>query len=183
MFGLSPDLTTLAKIIGGGFPVGAIAGKAEVMAVFDHRRGKPLMPSSGTFSANPVSMTAGLTTMTMLSQGSFEALNALGDYAREQIASSIAASGYPAQVTGLGSIFKLHMHKRPISEYRSAYATESETRAMLSLQQRLLGRGYLISNKAMGFLSTVMTKADVEGLAGAIGEELAGLRRSGMSAT
>jgi glutamate-1-semialdehyde 2,1-aminomutase len=182
IFDLSPDMTTLAKIIGGGFPVGAIAGKAEVMAVFDHRKGKPLMPSSGTFSANPVSMTAGFTTMTMLTRELFASLNELGDYARQQIARAVSASGYSAQVTGLGSIFKLHMHNRPVSDYRSAYATESESRAMLWLQQRLLKHGYLISNRAMGFLSTAMTRSEVDGLAAAFAEELKVLNRTGVPA-
>jgi glutamate-1-semialdehyde 2,1-aminomutase len=173
LFGLSPDLTTVAKIIGGGFPIGAICGREEVMAVFDQRHGKPLMPSSGTFTANPVSMTAGLMSMQMLTPEVFAALDELGAYARRQITEAIAASRYPAQVTGLGSIFKIHMHTRPITEYRSAYATEAEDHAMHDLQQRLLTRGYLISTKAMGFLSTPMTRNDLDGFAVALREELA----------
>lgn len=173
LFGLSPDLTTLAKIIGGGFPVGAVCGRADVMAVFDHRRGKPPMPSSGTFTANPVSMTAGLVSMQMLTPEAFAALDELGAYARRVIAEAISASGYPAQVTGTGSIFKIHMHTRPISEYRSAYATEAEDHAIHDLQQRLLTRGYLISTKAMGFLSTPTVRADLDGFAIALQEELA----------
>ena len=56
---IDPDLTTLGKIIGGGFPVGAIGGRKDVMAVFDPRPGKPALPHGGTFSANPVTMRAG----------------------------------------------------------------------------------------------------------------------------
>jgi glutamate-1-semialdehyde 2,1-aminomutase len=67
-----PDLTVLAKIIGGGFPVGAVGGRSDVMAaVFEHRHGKPLLPASGTFTANPVTMTAGLVTMQMLDDAAF----------------------------------------------------------------------------------------------------------------
>lgn len=51
--GVRPDLTTLGKIIGGGFPVGAVAGRADVMGVFDPRGGKPIVPHAGTFNANP----------------------------------------------------------------------------------------------------------------------------------
>ena len=173
LLGLSPDMTTVAKIIGGGFPVGAICGRKEVMAVFDQRQGKPLMPSSGTFTANPVSMTAGLVSMQMLTPAVFAALDEMGAYARQLIKEAIAQSGYPGQVTGLGSIFKIHMHNRPITEYRSAYATLAEDHAMHDLQQRLLIRGYLISTKAMGFLSTPMTRGDLEGFAAALKEELA----------
>ncbi|MFX8079161.1 aminotransferase class III-fold pyridoxal phosphate-dependent enzyme, partial [Acinetobacter baumannii] len=59
IWNIDPDLTTLGKIIGGGFPVGAICGHREFMAVFDPRPGKPALPHGGTFSANPVTMRAG----------------------------------------------------------------------------------------------------------------------------
>ena len=62
-FGLEPDLVALAKIIGGGLPIGAVAGPARHMAVFDHTRGKPAVSHGGTFSANPLSMAAGVAAM------------------------------------------------------------------------------------------------------------------------
>src|SRR3989475_2075970 len=61
--GVTPDMTTLGKIIGGGFPVGAVAGSADVMAVFDPTKGYPAAPHGGTFNANPVTMAAGLAAM------------------------------------------------------------------------------------------------------------------------
>ena len=177
IFDLNPDLTCLAKIIGGGFPVGAVAGKAEVMAVFDHRGGKPLMPSSGTFTANPVTMTAGLASMLMLTPDAFAGLDALGDHARRAIARAIAASGYPAQVTGVGSIFHLHLHARAINDYRSSYGEPAEYAALRLLQQRLLQRGYLISTTGGGFLPTVMTKEIIDSFAAVLVDELTALAR------
>lgn len=175
IFGLSPDLTVLAKIIGGGFPVGAVAGKADIMAVFDHRAGKPLMPSSGTFTANPVTMTAGLASMELLTPEAFAGLDALGERARSAMARAIAASGYPAQVTGMGSIFQLHLHRRPISDYRSALPEPSEAAALRRLQQRVLRRGYLISTSGGGFLSTVTPASVIDDFASVLGEELAAM--------
>ena len=64
-FGIEPDLVSLGKIIGGGFPVGAVAGKADVMAVFDHRDGE-LVHHGGTYNGNPVTMVAGYETMKRL---------------------------------------------------------------------------------------------------------------------
>src|SRR5207245_2616144 len=55
-YGLQPDLLALGKIIGGGFPIGAVGGRDEIMSVFDGSRGRPLLPQGGTFSANPISM-------------------------------------------------------------------------------------------------------------------------------
>src|SRR3546814_8653273 len=57
--GLEPDITAFGKIIGGGLPIGAIAGRREIMAVFDPSKGKPAVAHAGTFTANPLSMVAG----------------------------------------------------------------------------------------------------------------------------
>jgi glutamate-1-semialdehyde 2,1-aminomutase len=175
-FGVKPDLTVLGKIIGGGFPIGAVAGRSDVMAVFDHRAGKPLMPASGTFTANPVSMTAGLASMRRLSRSAFDELNELGAYARKQLGEAISSSRYPAQVTGLASMFKIHMHQRHIDDYRSAYHTATETKALHTLQERLLRHGVLISASGMGFISTVNSMAHVDTLSDAAERELSAMQ-------
>src|ERR1051325_151998 len=82
---IDPDLTTLGKIIGGGFPVGAVAGRKEFMAVFDPRHGKPALPHGGTFSANPVTMRAGLAAMELLDDAAFARLDAMGKAGRAGI--------------------------------------------------------------------------------------------------
>ena len=75
LHGIDPDLTAMAKIIGGGFPVGAIGGKSEVMAVFSAEHGdRAAVPSGGTYTANPVTMTAGYACMRQLDESSFERL-------------------------------------------------------------------------------------------------------------
>ncbi|HCT44894.1 MAG TPA: aspartate aminotransferase family protein, partial [Phycisphaerales bacterium] len=58
-YGITPDLTAMGKMIGGGFPIGAVAGRSEVMEVLNPRAKKVLFPHSGTFSANPITLTAG----------------------------------------------------------------------------------------------------------------------------
>ncbi|MGT2468377.1 aminotransferase class III-fold pyridoxal phosphate-dependent enzyme [Mesorhizobium atlanticum] len=78
LWGIEPDLTALGKIIGGGFPVGAVGGRAEIMAVFDPTGGKPALPHGGTFTANPVTMRAGLASMRTLTKESFAHLDGLG---------------------------------------------------------------------------------------------------------
>ena len=78
VWGIDPDLTTLGKIIGGGFPVGAVGGRKDIMAVFDPRSGKPALPHGGTFSANPVTMRAGLAAMELLDEAAFARLDAIG---------------------------------------------------------------------------------------------------------
>lgn len=78
-YGLVPDVMTMGKIIGEGLPIGAIGGREDVMKVFDASTGRPLLPQGGTFSANPLSMTAGLAVMRHLDHAAFAHLEILGD--------------------------------------------------------------------------------------------------------
>ncbi len=103
---IAPDLTTLGKIIGGGFPVGAIGGRAEVMAVFDPSEGKPALPHGGTFSANPVTMRAGLAAMELLDAAAFARLDAIGERMRASIDAAFRHHGVPGHAVGLGSLLR-----------------------------------------------------------------------------
>lgn len=171
-FGLEPDLTTAAKLIGGGFPVACVAGRAQVMAVFDHRGGKPLNPSSGTFTANPIGLTAGLAAMKLLTPESFDRLEALGERARDGIAKALNDTGFPGQVTGVGSMFQIHATTRPITDYRSARATPAETAVIRRIQKDMLTRGFILSGKASGFISTAMSENDIDAFSAALADSL-----------
>ena len=173
IYGGDPNLTTIAKIIGGGFPVGAIAGKAEVMAVFDHSHGKPLAPASGTFSANPVSMVAGKVSMDMLDPAAFAHLQALGDHARDAIGQAIRDSGFQGQVTGVGSNFVIHPHVRHITGYRSAWRAPDECERIKALQHGLLKQGVFMAVTGSGFISTATTTKDLDHFGGALAEVMA----------
>ena len=107
-FGARPDITALGKIIGGGFPVGAVGGRAEVMAVFDPRGGTPIVPHAGTFNANPVTMAAGLAGMRLLDAASFQKMDDLAGRLRDGLAACFKDAGVEGSVTGVGSLFKIH---------------------------------------------------------------------------
>lgn len=177
VFGGDPDLTTIAKIIGGGFPVGAIAGKAEMMAVFDHSHGKPLAPASGTFSANPVSMVAGKASMDMLDPAAFAHLQALGDHARGAIEQAIRDSGFQGQVTGVGSNFLVHPHVRHITDYRSAWRAPAEHERMKAIQHGLLKQGVFLAANGSGFISTATTTKDLDHFGEALAKVMADVTR------
>jgi glutamate-1-semialdehyde 2,1-aminomutase len=100
--GVQPDLTTLGKIIGGGFPVGAVAGRADILDLSSPGGGGRVV-HAGTFNANPITAIAGRVTMETLTPEALAQMNALGGYARERLAA--AARGLPLQVTGAGSLF------------------------------------------------------------------------------
>ncbi len=178
VFGVLPDLTTLGKIIGGGFPVGAVAGRTDVMAVFDPRARDVALPHAGTFNANPVTMVAGLTAMQRLDETRMDGLNTLGEQARDALRAAFAETGVPGQVTGTGSLFRLHLHPRPLSDYRSAYATADERARMARLGRFFLNNGVLLAPYGMGNLSTVLTAADVAHLARVLRDGLEDLARN-----
>jgi len=173
LWGIDPDLTTLGKIVGGGFPVGAIAGRKEVMSVFDPRSGKPALPHGGTFSANPVTMRAGLAAMQLLDEAAFTRLNVIGEAVREGVNEAFRRKGVPGGTVGLGSLLKIHFADRPIRDYRSAYMTEQETKRQAVFNLGLLNRGVLAASYGLMALSTPMTDADVDTIVAAASDALA----------
>ncbi len=162
LFGINADLTALGKIIGGGFPVGAVAGSAEVMAVFDPREGKPALSHSGTFNANPVTMVAGEAAMSALTQAEIDRLGTLGDRAREGVAAIMREAGMPGQVTGLGSLFRIHVHNRPLSDYRSMLMTQAEKDLLAEIVGHMRDHGVFVNERGVCSLSTPMTEAEID---------------------
>ena len=177
IWNIDPDLTTLGKIIGGGFPVGAIGGHRDVMAVFDPRPGKPALPHGGTFSANPVTMRAGIAAMELLDDTAFARLDAMGEAVRAGINDAFKRHGVPGGTVGLGSLLKIYFADRPIRDYRSAYLSEEEARRQAVFNRALLNRGVLAAGNGLMALSTPMTDADIHAIidaaSGAL-EEVAG---------
>jgi len=161
-FGVTPDLTSLAKIIGGGFPIGAVAGAAEVMKVFDPRQGKPLAPHGGTFNANPISMVAGKAAMELLTPEEFERINGLGARARDGVAKAFADAGVDGQVTGAGSLLRIHMTNVPLVDYRSARATAAQSAALASVVDYMHTNGVLLAETGLCAISTAMGEAEID---------------------
>lgn len=168
-FDVRPDLTALGKMIGGGFPVGAVAGRAEVMDVMNPRRaGRLLFPHSGTFSANPITLTAGLAAMETFDAPAVARLNALADRAMNGIERAIRDSGIAACVTGTGSMFRVHMKSTPPRNYREAFPTPDEKRRTTLLLDHLFASGIMMINSCSATLSTPMTESEIDALVAAM---------------
>ena len=160
---VTPDLTALGKIIGGGFPIGAVGGEAEIMSVFDSSSGKAKVPHGGTFNGNPVTMAAGLATMKQLTLKSFVHLAQLGDELRQGLTSLFDRYGYKARVTGETSFFKIHFTDREVVDYRSARQgvnKEEEKKIFF----HLLNRGIFVESQVRGCLSVPMGKTEIHAL-------------------
>ena len=168
--GVTPDLTALGKIIGGGFPVGAVAGRSDVMAVFEDGGG---LPHGGTFNANPVTMVAGMATMKEMTRNAFDRLNELGEHGRNEFDEAFKRAGVTAQVSGQGSLMRLHLTDRPMNSYQSVYPKPEEADRMLALHHHLLNAGIYIAPYGLLCLSTVNTWDDVQHLIDTVIEGLA----------
>jgi glutamate-1-semialdehyde 2,1-aminomutase len=116
--GIEPDIASFGKIIGGGFPTGAVGGSRRLMSVFDHT-GSLKVHHGGTFNANPVTVTAGLATMKQMTPEAFDRLNHLGEYVRDRLSRMFHDSGRAAQVCGAGSIFLAHLTAGELVDFRS----------------------------------------------------------------
>ena len=159
---VAADLTAFGKIIGGGLPVGATGGRAEVMAVFDPSEGKPALPGGGTFSANPVTMRAGIAAMELLDPAAYQRLDQIGERVRAGIDEAFRRHGVAGGTVGLGSLLRLHFTDRPVRDYRSAYASPAEAARQDACFRRLIDEGVLMAPNGLMALSTPMTDDDVD---------------------
>lgn len=172
LWDLVPDLVVLGKVIGGGMPIGAVAGRRDVMDVFDSRGRKPDVAHGGTFTANPLTMAAGLTALRLLDKPAIERLNQLGERLRTGITAQAQACGLPAQVTGVGSFFRVHLTATPVTNYRSSYPSERAKQQITKLHRTLLENGFLVTPNVSGVISTPMTETDIDAFVTTVGHIL-----------
>jgi glutamate-1-semialdehyde 2,1-aminomutase len=161
-YGVQADVTTLGKFIGGGFPTGAVIGRGDVMKVFDPRDGSPAVPHTGTFNGNPVSMLAGIETLKALDAPCIQAINRRGDALRNALTAVMKKKGIEGQVTGKGSLFRIHFVGGRLTDYRSAYPDAVASRRIKALHRELLNNGILVSVNASGNISSAHTEAQIE---------------------
>jgi len=170
LYGVEPDMTTLGKVIGGGMPIGAVAGREEIMRVFDSSAGKALCSHSGTFAGNPVTMAAGIAAMKLLTPEAVTRLNGLGERARAGLREAFRLADIDGQVTGEGSLVLIHFSSEPLGDYRATWRAHTDRRAEMleDLFHRLLNRGILFSTWGLGCLSTPMGELEVDHLIEAV---------------
>jgi len=168
--GVTPDLTTLGKYLGGGLSFGAFGGRADIMARFDPRH-PGAFPHAGTFNNNVLTMAAGLAGLSdVWTPDACAALNRAGEGLRGRLAAAIAARGLPLQVTGRGSMMTLHLHDRPLRAPSDAPPADARARALVHLE--LLARGHYTARRGMMILSLASTADDIDGLVAAFDEVL-----------
>ncbi len=166
---VKPDLTAMGKMIGGGFPIGALAGRADIMEVLDPR-GKILRhPHSGTFSANPISTTAGRVAMELFDKEAVLKLNNLTDKAISQIEEAISIADVPISITGAGSMFRIHLLENAPKSYREAYHTNEKKDLINDLLDYLfLKENIIMINTGACMFATTLKQKDIDRLSEAL---------------
>ena len=173
-YGVTPDLTVLGKVIGGGLPVGAYGGRRDIMKLV-----APAGPmyQAGTLSGNPLAMTAGIATLTELSRpGAWDRLETAARELADGLSREAKAAGIPLQTAHAGSLFGAFFSAQPVRDWDSA--KRSDTAAFARWFRGMLGQGIYLapSQFEAGFVSTAHGPAEIEATLAAAHTVLAGMR-------
>jgi glutamate-1-semialdehyde 2,1-aminomutase len=178
-FGVVPDLATYGKAIGGGLPVAAVAGRAELLRHVDPRRAAEpdYVYASGTLNGNPLGAAAGLATLRILgAPGVYARLEAIGDRLRTGLRAAAADAPFPVQVVGEGAMAAVLFADGDPLDPATAARSDGSRRRRVELE--LLRRGIFVNLPAKFYLSTAHDEAQVDATAAAFGEALALVARS-----
>lgn len=160
-FGITPDLTTLGKIIGGGLPVGAYGGRADLM-----RRIAPCgeVYQAGTLSGNPLAMAAGIATLAELKKSDYDALEARVAALAAELQNILAAKGVPVRVNTLASMFTVFFTDQPVTDFASAKTANAALYTSYYKQMRDKGIYLAPSPFEAAMVSFAHTDADLGAL-------------------
>lgn len=170
LYGLTPDLVSLGKWIGGGMSFGAFGGRADILEIYNPTR-PGAMPHAGTFNNNVLSMSAGIAAMTQVFPADVaEAHHARGDRLRERLNALFRDRDLPLQVTGLGSLMTLHAMRGSVRCAEDLAASSDAIKELLFLD--LLERGFYIARRGFIALTLAITDAEVDRFVATLGSVL-----------
>ena len=161
--GLDPDIITLGKIVGGGMPIGIICGKEETMqyaSIPGKKKSERSYIGGGTFSANPASMAAGISTLKALKSGIvYSKINSLGEMARKGLAKTLEKK---AVITGKGSLFMTHFTNKDLKITNSTQAFKCDMEHLCRYHLKLMAQdGIFFLPGKLGAISNAHTKQDI----------------------
>ncbi len=165
--GVEPDLTMLGKLIGGGFPVGALGGRADVMSWLDPRRSRIF--HSGTFNGNPVTMAAGAASVRHLSAEQIARLDALGGRLADHLAASARNLGLPFSARRVGSLLNVYF----LPTAPPANLLRDDHQLMRAFHLAGMNHGLYFASRGMLVVSTVMDEASIDDIAERAAEAMA----------
>ena len=162
-YGVTPDLCSVGKIMGGGYPLAAALGRSDIMAMYDQSlaNSDDYINQIGTLNGNPIACAAGLATLAELrKEGAYQRLRQIGGKVRQALVAACAESGLPVQSSGEDAIFDIFFTDRPVTNYREGLAADAQLLGRLN--QGLLERGILKSWPQKFYPSLVHSDEDVD---------------------
>lgn len=175
IYNVIPDMTTLGKAIGGGYPVGAIAGREEFMDLSSPFNPTYIsFPGGGTWNGMLIVMAAGVATMNELTGSEIDRINTLGEKLRTELEKVLEEVGIVAQMTGKGSLFQIHFTKQEVKSWRELATERTDIQSMLHLL--LLDKGIFATPRCGFYVSTPMSEKETNEAKVAVRESLLELR-------
>jgi glutamate-1-semialdehyde 2,1-aminomutase len=159
LYGVTPDLTTLGKIVGGGFPIGVFGGTREIMECVAPLGG---VFNAGTFSGHPVSLAAGLATLSVLNEEGYRRVNGLGDLLRRMLVDLLEELDVHISVQGIGTMFQVFFTEKPVRNYQDALTCETDLYKKFSAFMRDEGIFLAPSQYETNFISLAHSNEDLE---------------------
>jgi glutamate-1-semialdehyde 2,1-aminomutase len=171
-FGVTPDLTTMSKAIGGGLPVAAVGGRTEIMDLLDPELYDGVAPitSVSTFGGNVAALAAGIKAVELLTPEVHAHIQALGDRARSGIDELGQTYDVPLHSTGLGHLFGMHWAPERVRDYRTRMQTDREK--IINIHLALLNQGYYQFSLGYFLLSAAHTEEEIDGFLAALDRSL-----------
>ena len=175
-YGVTPDLCSLGKVVAGGYPLSAVAGREEIMAQFDPNATQPgeHLPQVGTLSGNPIAAVAGLTTLNILKrEGTYEKLFATGRRLMGELQRLLDEAELPAKVVGEPPLFDVYFTTEDVTDHRSTLQADS---ALFAEFNRLLLERGVIKGSSKFYVSVAHTEEDVQHTIDAMASAIAEMR-------
>ena len=167
--GITPDLTTMGKIVGGGMPVGALAGRADLFEPArpdnDTSPSDRVLAGGGTFSTDPLTAAAGLATLDVIeNEPVYDHTEALGEHLRDGLDAAFEEAGVNGQTLGFSSLIQPVFNADRALNSPTDVKEATDGAAVAEYHRRLLDHGYYFNRGSMGNVSYAMTEAQVDGL-------------------
>ncbi len=170
LYGVTPDLTTVGKVIGGGLPIGVFGGKEEIMNIFCHENSEKPLYHSGTFNGYETLMQAGYAALSKYNEKAVSYVNTLGDQLHKGLLKSFKSNGLNIQSNQIGSLLNLHFVNEPITTAEQVLKSEEQLHTLMHLS--LLNKGVFTIPRGLFILSCAMTEDDIDFLTEKIDETL-----------
>ena len=184
-YNIEADLATYGKITGGGFPIGSVAGKAEIMSVFSGKGGEKRIFHGGTFNGNPLSMIAGKAVLSHLKENKdaiYPSLMDKGNRLAKEINDFCEENDFPAQILNAGSKFHMKFQREPINNGFDVigYYGGKHKQAENEFYLHLLGHDVIVPGVRLAFLCDAHTEEDVTHIIESMKQSFEAVREDGL---